>query len=265
MLASQSLGTGKPREPTGRWGCLLNPHSVRFWIRPGGQRERWLRAPVRISYPTIVMRMVGGKKEPEPGLLTFISVTAPCVSWEGSRGWMLVPAWCLLSTFSRDPVHSALLLRTKSKFLLTRGLCGPAWYRLPGLLARCTKLHHCLASLFIHKLCRFTFMALQHSAQLVFSRALSREQTFTLVSGKDTECLGAILDILGICEIYGHSYCLCTLCKRTHRRHFLYDIVFLNSWHKSSKIDGIISFRGNRPESELSNLPVVTQLLGHHR
>lgn len=155
------------------------------------------------------MRMVGGKKEPEPGIDPSRSVTAPCVSWRGSEGWMLFLSGVSLSTFSRGPCSQCFTFRAKSKFLLTRGLCSPAWYRLPGLLAPCTKLHHCLASLFIPQTLQvYLYGPSAFSSAGVLPRALSREQTFTLVSGKDTECLGAILAILGICEIYGNSYCL---------------------------------------------------------
>ena len=122
------------------------------------------------------------------------------------------------------------------------GLCSPAWYRLPGLLAHCTKLHHCLACLFIPQTLQvYLYGPSAFSSTGILARALSREQTFTLVSGKDTECLGVILDILGICETYGNSYCL--LHSKESQETFSCDIIFLNSWHKSSKIDGIISFQ----------------------
>lgn len=85
-------------------------------------------------------------------------------------------------------------------------LCG---YCLPGLLARCTKHHHCLASLFIPQTLQvYLYGPSAFSSTGILPRALSREQTFTLVSGKDSECLGVILDILDICETYGNSYCL---------------------------------------------------------
>ena len=114
-----------------------------------------------------------------------------------------------LSTFSREACSQCFTFRAKSKFLLTCGLCSPAWYRLPGLLAHCTKLHHCLACLFIPQTLQvYLYGPSAFSSTGILARALSREQTFTLVSGKDTECLGVILDILGICETYGNSYCL---------------------------------------------------------
>ena len=91
------------------------------------------------------------------------------------------------------------------------GLCGPAWHHLLGFLVCCTKLCHCSASLFIPQPLQEYLYPLQLgfitcdcpsalSSAGILQGALSREQTFKLASGKDAECLGAILDLLGICE-----------------------------------------------------------------
>lgn len=165
------------------------------------------------------MRMVGGKKEPEPGIDPSHSVTAPCVSWRGCEGWMLFLPGVSLSTFSRGPCSQCFTFRAKSKFLLTRGLCGPAWYRLPGLLACCTKLHHCLASLFIPQTLQFTFMALQHSAQLVFSREHSPESRLShWFLGKILSVWEPFLTFLVSVRYMVIATVYCT--QRTHRRHF---------------------------------------------